>query len=372
MSFQLQLKSKKSKARLGTIKTAHGSILTPFFMPIATRAAVKGLTSEDLKNLGSQIILSNTYHLWQRPGLPVIKKAGGLHQFMDWPGAILTDSGGYQVFSLSKMRKITERGVSFVSEIDGRKHLLTPELAVEIQRVLGSDMMMSLDECPPYPSSKKYIKESLELTARWAERGLRYFKRKKIASQMIFGIVQGGVDRALRRLSARQLVRLNFDGYAIGGLAVGEPAETMYRVLNFTIPCLPEKKPRYLMGVGKPEQIVAAVRRGVDMFDCVIPTRNARHGTLYVWKNSTGTFARMLERQFYQEIRIKQAKYSGDTKPLDRHCDCYLCQHHSRAYLRHLFMSGDPLARRLATLHNVRFYLRLMREIREAIKNGKL
>jgi queuine tRNA-ribosyltransferase len=362
--FSVTKKSNKSKARTGRLTTARGVITTPIFMPIATRAAVKTLVADEVRAAGAQIILSNTYHLWQRPGLAVIKKAGGLHQFMQWAGPILTDSGGYQVFSLAHARKITEKGAEFVSDIDGKKHLLTPEQAVEIQRVLGSDIMMSLDECTPYPCSRAYAQKSLAMTTRWAQRGLDYFHKKKIKKQLLFGIVQGSVYRDLRLQSARELVGLDLSGYAVGGLAVGEPVAKMYDVLEYTVPVLPIGKPRYLMGVGKPEQIVESVKRGIDMFDCVVPTRNARHGLLYVF---TGK-----KSMQYMEVHIKQSRYTSDMKPIDAHCDCYTCRTYSRAYLRHLFMSGDPLGLRLATIHNVRFYLQLMEKIRFAISHGKL
>jgi queuine tRNA-ribosyltransferase len=364
--------SKKSSARLGVLRTAHGRIQTPFFMTIATRGAVKTLTADEVKTLGAQIILSNTYHLWQRPGLPVIKKSGGLHGFMNWSGPILTDSGGYQVFSLAQKRKITEKGVAFVSEIDGTKYFLTPEKAVEIQHVLGSDIMMAFDECAPYPCSHDYAEKSLALTTRWAER-CKVQNKKANGSGLLFGIVQGSVYRDLRLKSAKELVALDFDGYAVGGLAVGEPVEEMYEVLDYTVPALPSKKPRYLMGVGKPEQIVEAVKRGIDMFDCVIPTRNARHGLLYKYRRNNKK-VKIVGRQdkFYEEIHIKKSQYARDIKPIDEHCDCYTCTHFSRAYLRHLFASNDPLALRLATLHNVRFYLHLMEMIRLEISRGKL
>jgi len=369
--FTVNKKSKKSRARVGILRTGHGIIRTPFFMPIATRGSVKALTAEELKDSGAQILLANTYHLWQRPGISVIKKAGGLHQFMNWPGPILTDSGGFQVFSLARSRKIKEKGVEFVSDIDGQKHLLTPEKAIEIQRVLGSDIMMSLDECTPYPCSKEYTQRSLELTARWAERGLKYFKKKRIEKQLLFGIVQGSVYKDLRLQAAQELVDLDFDGYSIGGLAVGEPVKKMWEVLDYAVPALPEEKLRYLMGVGKPEQIVQSVKKGIDMFDCVIPTRNARHGMLYKFKMYNVKYI-MKNAEFYEQIHIKQSKYTSDIKPIDSSCDCYTCRNHSRAYLRHLFMSNDPLALRLATIHNVRFYLQLMQVIRREIRKGKL
>jgi queuine tRNA-ribosyltransferase len=372
--INIQYKSKISKARAGAIKTSRGVIHTPFFLPVATKGSVKALDSADLESLGTEIILANTYHLFLRPGLKVIKKAGGLHHFMNWRKPILTDSGGFQVFSLSKWRRIKKEGVEFIDNVSGKRHLLTPEKAIEIQKVLGSDMIMVLDECVGYPAKSDYVKKSIELTYWWAERSRRFFRSKK---QMLFGIVQGSVFKNLRMQSAKDITSLNFDGYAVGGLAVGEPIKKMYQVLDWVIPCLPKDKPRYLMGVGKPEQIVEAVKRGIDMFDCVIPTRNARHGMLYILRRA-GLPTRpkrlgdlFFSKRFYQELRIKQSKYSSDMKPIDPNCHCYTCKNYSRAYLRHLFLSAEPLALRLATIHNVRFYLELMETIRLAVKRGK-
>jgi len=381
MSFQLLKQSKKSKARLGKIKTPHGSIETPIFMPIATRGAVKHLTPDELKNVGAQIILGNTYHLFSRPGLEVIKKAGGLHRLINWNKPILTDSGGFQVFSLAHRRKITEQGVKFQSEIDGRMIELTPEKSMEIQAVLGSDIVMSFDQCIGYPAEKEEAQKALELTTRWAKRGQQEFKKlikNKKNKPLLFGIVQGSTFDDLRAESAQQIVDLDFSGYAIGGLAVGEPAETTYRTIKATEKFLPDNKPRYLMGAGKPEQIVQAVKLGVDMFDCVIPTRNARHGLLYVFKNNN------LKGKFYEQIHITNEKFKKDFRPIDRKCSCYTClprvsagrnlrgENFTRAYLRHLFVVGEPLGQRLATLHNLYFYLELMGRIRQAIKQGKL
>ncbi len=335
-------------------------------MPIATRGAVKTLSSEDVQSLHAQIILSNTYHLWQRPGLATLKKFKGLHRYMRWPGPILTDSGGYQVFSLAQRRKITERGVRFHSEIDGQPLFLTPEKAIDIQRAIGSDIMMVLDECPAYPTTRGYAQSSMDMTTRWAERSLAYKKKKRITRQQLFGIVQGSTFADLRVAHAEQMARLPFDGYAIGGLAVGEPQADMYQMLDVTVPVLPEKKPHYLMGVGKPEQIVEAVKRGIDMFDCVIPTRNARHGLLYVWRTNGVT------GRFYDVVHIRQSRYASDATPIDRRSTAVSSRQYSRAYLRHLFMSGDSLALRLATLQNVSFYLELMRRLRAAIKGGRL
>ncbi|MDD5043242.1 MAG: tRNA guanosine(34) transglycosylase Tgt [Patescibacteria group bacterium] len=368
--FKINKKSKKSKARLGEIKTQHGVIPTPFFMPIATKGTVKTLDSLDMKNLGAEILLSNTYHLYLRPGMEIIKKAKGLHKFMNWPRPILTDSGGYQVFSLAKMRKISDKGVKFRSHIDGSEHLLTPEKSIEIQMKLGSDIIMVLDECAPYPCGYDYARKSMEMTTRWAERCKKFLKnnQRRIEinpSQQLFGIVQGSIYRDLRLASARQLGRLNLDGYAVGGLAVGEPRKEMYKVLDYLVPELPDNKPHYLMGVGKPEEIIEAVKRGIDMFDCVIPTRNARHGMLFIWEKDG------LGKNFYKTIQITNEKFKKDFSPVDKKCGCYTCQNFSRAYLNHLFKTNEMLGYRLATMHNVKFYLDLMEKIRLNIKNGK-
>lgn len=392
--FKIAEFSKKSKARLGELKTSHGVIKTPFFMPIATKGAVKTLDALDMENLKAQVLLSNTYHLYLRPGMEIIKKAGGLHKFMNWSGPILTDSGGYQVFSLAKMRKISEEGVKFRSHIDGSEHLLTPEDSIEIQMILDSDIMMVLDECPPHPCDYDYAKESLELTTRWAKRckdffysaspssdgtGSRRFKRFGINSvrnpqlklgrnpnQKLFGIVQGSTYKDLRIKSARQLKKLNFDGYAIGGLAVGEPRKEMYKVLDYIIDELPQDKPHYLMGVGKPDEIVESVKRGIDMFDCVIPTRNARHGMLYIWKHDN-----LNKKDFYETIQITNEKFKKDFTPLDKKCGCHTCRNFSRAYLNHLFKTNEMLGYRLTTIHNVKFYLDLMAKIRLNIENNE-
>lgn len=346
------------------IITSHGKLQTPFFMPIATRGAVKFLHNDDFKKLQNQILLSNAYHLYLKPGLEIIKKAGGLHKFMNWDKPILTDSGGYQVFSLAKMRKIEEKGVRFKSTYDGSEHFFTPEKVIEIQETLNSDIMMALDECPPYPCTYEYAKASQEMTTRWAARCKKYFQsssgdslslRSKNPSlrtrALLFGIVQGSVYKDLRIKSAKELVAMDFDGYAIGGLAVGEPIEEMYKILDIVCPLLPKDKPRYLMGVGQPEQILEAVKRGVDMFDCVLPTRNARHGFLYI---NSGI------------LRIKSEKYKEDFKPLDPACECATCKSgYTRAYIRHLFNVDEPLAMRLTSIHNLHFYLQLMQEIKK-------
>jgi len=382
--FKILKTSKKSRARLGKLKLAHRVVQTPFFMPIATKASVKTLDSADILNLGAEIILSNTYHLLLRPGMEVMKKAGGLHKFMNWPRAILTDSGGYQIFSLAKQRKITEDGAIFRSHIDGRQFTLTPELALEIQKNLGSDIAMILDVCAPYPASRKIVEEAVRFTTAWAIRS----KKIKNKNQLMFGIVQGGVHKDLRLKSAEELVDLNFDGYAVGGLAVGEPRKKMYKILDYVVPKLPRDVPHYLMGVGQPEEIVEAVRRGIDMFDCVLPTRNARHGLIYIWSSSLRGARKAtkqspeiaaLSRQggiarndkFYQTLHITNERHKKDFSPLDKNCSCPTCKNYTRAYLRHLFIAGEPLAARLATIHNVHFYLELMRKIRTAIRAGK-
>ncbi len=348
-------------ARRGLIQTAHGDIETPVFMPVGTQGVVKALTPRDLDEAGASIILGNTYHLYLRPGDELVARRGGLHRFSGWSKPILTDSGGYQVFSLSDRRKIEEHGVQFRSHLDGSAHLLTPEKAVEIQANLGSDIAMVLDECPALPSTAEVINRSLELTARWAKRSRIRFREltEKIPvpfSQAQFGIVQGGTFPELRAKSAELTVSIGFDGYAIGGLSVGEPNETMYHVVEQTAPLLPPGKPRYLMGVGTPLDIIEAVARGIDMFDCVLPTRNARNGQLLT---SEGP------------LNIKNAQFSEDDGPADPACGCYTCRHFSRAYLRHLYMAGEMTGGTLNTLHNLTFYLDTMRRIREAIAFGR-
>jgi len=402
------------KRRIGKLETMHGAVNTPFFLPIATKGAVKQLSSEELRELGAEVILGNTYHLWLRPGIDVIKKAGGLQKFMNWNGPILTDSGGYQVFSLGDRGnkgnrdnlgkvKLSEKGVEFRDPVDGKKHFMTPEKSIEIQLALGSDIIMVLDECPPYPCSRKYALQSLERTTRWAKRCKEYFDKNfhkssafpfrepssrnsskpsfKIKRPLLFGIIQGSIYKDLRVESTRQLLALNFDGYAIGGVAVGEPREKMKKILEWVLPMLPGDKPRYLMGLGRPEEIVFAVSHGIDMFDCVIPTRNARHGSLFVWPARNASRAKLAlparsgcsasggrsdagGKNFYENINITNAKFKKDLKPIDKNCDCYTCQKYTRAYLRHLFAVGEPLAGRLATIHNLKFYLDLMKSLR--------
>jgi queuine tRNA-ribosyltransferase len=353
-SFAVEETDALSQARLGTLTTPHGPVATPAFMPVGTQATVKALTPAECRELGVEIVLANAYHLYLRPGVEVIEAHGGLHRFMGWDGPLLTDSGGFQVMSLAKLRKITPDGVIFQSHLDGSEHLLSPQKAVAIQEGLGADIIMALDECPPYPTTYDYARESMELTTRWADR-CRAAKRRD--DQALFGIVQGGMFADLRAASAQAVTALDFDGYAIGGLSVGESKELLRTMVEATVPWLPEARPRYLMGVGTPLDLVEQVARGIDMFDCVIPTRNARTGTLFT---SQG------------RIVIRHARYSDDSLPLDPDCPCYTCTNFSRAYLRHLFQAGEILAPRLNTIHNVSFYMRLMAEIRQAIPAGRL
>jgi queuine tRNA-ribosyltransferase len=352
--FEIIKKDAFSKARLGRVETDHGSFTTPAFLPVGTQGSVKSLTPEELVEIGVEAILGNTYHLYLRPGHETIGRLGGLHAFIHWERPILTDSGGFQIFSLGSLRKVSEEGVTFQSHLDGSSHFLTPEKVMEIQRVLRTDIAMVLDECVPYPSPYEYVKASTEQTARWAKRCLQVKREKDPA---LFAIVQGGVYRDLREKSAQTLVEMGFQGYAIGGLSVGEPKSMMLDVLEWTTPLLPENTPRYLMGVGTPEDIINAVILGVDFFDCVLPTRNARNGTLFT---SSG------------KISIKQAQYAEDQRPVDETCGCYTCRHYSRAYLRHLYLSKEILSSRLNTIHNLYYYINLIRKIREAIQKDRL
>lgn len=354
MPFQFNLikKDTGSSARLGKMMTAHGIVDTPAFMPVGTQATVKSLTPEQIRTCGAQIILGNTYHLYLRPGHETIKKMGGLHTFMNWPGPILTDSGGFQVYSLGKLRKITDDGVIFRSHIDGSKHFLTPQKALEIQEALGSDIMMCLDECTPYPATYAQTQKSLALTMQWAK---LCKEAKNNSEQALFGIVQGGTYLDLRRQAVEEILPIDFDGYALGGVSVGEPKEIMYAIAETITPLLPEDKPRYLMGVGTPEDIVYGVSCGIDMFDCVIPTRSARHGLLFT--NS-------------EKIVIKNARFREDDAPIDETCDCYTCRNFSRAYLRHLYIAGEILAMVLNTIHNVHYYMRLLEQIRAALEKN--
>lgn len=351
--FSFKLLAKDKRARRGEITTGTGKVInTPAFMPVGTQGTVKTLSPEDLKAAGAEIILSNTYHLYLRPGHKLIETLGGLHTFMNWPGPILTDSGGFQVFSLKGLTKITEEGVRFQSHLDGSTHLFTPELATEIQEALGSDIMMCFDEISPYPATEEHLKQAMERTTRWEERCKNARTKPRLA---LFGITQGGTDQKLREESARQIVQVGFDGYAIGGLSVGESASLMLEMTDVTTSCLPEDKPRYLMGVGTPQDIVQAVAHGVDMFDCVMPTRNARNGTLFTSRG---------------KLNIRNAAYKEDPRPLDPECACEACRNYSRAYLRHLFQSNEMLGLRLNSLHNITFYQSMMRNIREAIARG--
>lgn len=349
-NFKLLKESEECKARTGIIHTGHGDIETPVFMPVGTKATVKAMTPEELKSLGTQIILGNTYHLYLRPGHELIKEAGGLHKFMNWNGPILTDSGGFQVFSLGKLRKIMEEGVEFRSHIDGSTHFLSPEKSVEIQNCLGSDIMMSFDECAPYPASHEYIEKSMQRTVRWAKRCKDHHKNTE--NQALFGIIQGGMYEDLRKESVKQITALDFPGYSIGGLSVGEPIELMCHVMDYTVELLPRDKPRYLMGVGSPDYLFEAVERGIDMADCVLPTRMARHGAFFTSKG---------------QITIKNSKYRRDFGPVDEECECYTCKNYSRAYIRHLFNENEILGARLASIHNLFFLINLMKRIRISI-----
>ncbi|WP_425262684.1 tRNA guanosine(34) transglycosylase Tgt [Paenibacillus thermotolerans] len=346
---------KQTGARLGRVHTPHGSFDTPAFMPVGTQATVKTMSPEEVKEMGAGIILSNTYHLFLRPGHDLVREAGGLHQFMNWDRAILTDSGGFQVFSLSDLRKITEEGVHFRSHLNGDKLFIGPETAMEIQNALGSDIMMAFDECPPYPADEEYVKNSTARTSRWAERCLKAHSRPH--DQALFAIVQGGMYEKYRKISAADLTSMDFPGYAIGGLSVGEPKHLMYEVLEHTVPLLPDNKPRYLMGVGSPDALIEGAIRGVDMFDCVLPTRIARNGTTMT---SNG------------RLVVRNAKYARDFGPLDPECSCYTCRNYSRAYIRHLIKADETFGIRLTTYHNLYFLLELMRNVRQAIMEDRL
>jgi queuine tRNA-ribosyltransferase len=351
--FTILEKDSTTRARVGRLVTAHGVVETPAFMPVGTQGTVKAMLPRDLKELGCQILLANTYHLYLRPGAELIRELGGLHRFMGWDGPILTDSGGYQVFSLAAMRKITEDGARFQSHLDGSTHLLTPEKAVTIQEALGSDIAMMLDECVAHNATRDYVQVSTERTIRWAERCLNVRSKKE---QLMFGIIQGGMYKDLRQRCVEAMTRMTFDGFAVGGLGVGEGEELLHSIGSFTVGLLPESQPHYLMGVGRPEDIVNAVGAGFDMFDCVIPTRNARNGTLFT---------------FQGKLSIKRAEFAQDARPVDDTCGCYCCGNFSRAYLRHLYLSGEILASQLNSLHNLYFYHRLMERCREAIRERR-
>ena len=355
ISYRLIKKEKHTGARLGEITTLHGTFKTPMFMPVGTQATVKTLAPEELEQMGSTIILANTYHLWLRPGEDIVKEAGGLHKFMNWHKGILTDSGGFQVFSLAKNRDITEEGVTFKNEINGSKMFLSPEKAIQIENDLGPDIMMSLDECPPFFESYDYVKKSVERTSRWAERGLKAHRNPDW--QGLFGIVQGAGFEDLRKQSACDLVSLDFPGYSIGGLSVGESKQEMNRILESTSPLLPENKPRYLMGVGATDSLIDGVIRGIDMFDCVLPTRIARNGTVMT---------------SHGRLVVKNAKYARDFTPLDDHCDCYTCRNYTRAYIRHLMKTDESFGMRLCSYHNLYYLIHLMKRVQQAIMDDNL
>ena len=367
MSLQFKLEARDGVARLGRIATPHGEIETPVFMPVGTAGSVKGVPQHILEELGVQILLGNTYHLYLRPGYEIVRSLGGLHKFMSWDRSILTDSGGFQVFSLSELRKVDENGVSFRSHLDGSAHRFTPESSMEIQIALGADIIMAFDECTEHPADRQRAESSMEMTLRWAERSKTYFEQHKYDSpwadahsdrtQSLFGIVQGGMYKDLRRESAERTVAIGFPGHAIGGLSVGEPRDLTREMIAETLPLLPEDKPRYVMGVGYPEEIVEYAAMGVDMMDCVLPTRAARHGLLFT---SEG------------RLNIKNARFIQDQSPPDPNCSCRVCKRYSRAYLRHLYVSGEPLAAVLNTVHNLAFYLDTIRSVRHAIKFGEL
>lgn len=351
--FDLLVQDQTTQARRGRIQTPRGTIDTPIFMPVGTQGTVKGMLPETLKELGAQIILANTYHLYLRPGHRLVEQLGGLHRFMNWDRPILTDSGGFQVFSLGELRKITEEGAQFQSHLDGSSHQLTPELSMEIQLALGSDIIMVFDECIPHPVERSYVLASTERSARWAKRCRTVVPPGSAAA--LFGIVQGGMDMELRQRSAEQLLDIGFEGYALGGLSVGEETTLMYDMMEYSLPLLPAIAPRYVMGVGTPENLIEGVARGCDMFDCVMPTRNARNGVLFTR---------------FGKVVIKQARYRDDAGPLDPDCGCYVCRNYSRAYLSHLYRSNEVLAAVLNTHHNLYYYLQLMSEIRDAIAAG--
>ncbi len=354
LKFEVLAKASNSSARQGKIKLSRGEFSTPTFMPVGTQATVKTLSSEDLKACGAGIILANTYHLYLRPGESLIASSGGLHEFMNWDRPILTDSGGFQVFSLTELNDITDEGVKFKSHLDGSSHFITPEKSIEIQKELGADIIMAFDECTPYPAEKNYVEKALDRTLRWAE---RCQQEAEDTEQNLFGIIQGGTFADLRKLSARETVKFDFPGYALGGLSVGEENELMYEMLDVTVPELPQSKPRYLMGVGTPEDLIQGVLRGIDMFDCVMPTRIARHGSIYTNKG---------------RLTIRNASFSADFSPLDPECSCYVCRNYSRAYIRHLLKRKEILGHRLTSYHNIYFFQNLMTKIREAIARDEL
>lgn len=354
VTFEITHICKQSNARTGILHTPHGDVLTPMFMPVGTAASVKFISPEELYDMHAGVILANTYHCWLRPGEDIVSQAGGLHKFMNYNNPMLTDSGGFQVFSLTDMRKITEEGVTFKSHLDGSTLFLSPEKSIEIQNKLGADIIMAFDECPPYPATYDYMKKSVDRTLRWAKRCQDAHKR--VGEQSLFGIVQGGEFEEIRRYSAQELTKMDFDGYAIGGTSVGETKETLYKMIDYSMIDLPKEKVKYLMGVGSTDALLEGILRGVDMFDCVLPTRIARHGTLMT---SQG------------RINIKRAEYADDFTPLDPECDCYCCKNYTKAYLRHLFRCNEGFGMRLMSLHNLRFLIHLMEQAREAINNDR-
>lgn len=359
LKLNIIAKDKHSKARAGWFETDHGKVETPIFMPVGTQGTVKAVNQHYLEHeIKAQIVLSNTYHLYLRPGTEILQQAGGLHKFMNWNKPILTDSGGYQVFSLSDLRKLKPDGVEFSSHLDGSRHFFTPEKVINIQRRIGSDIMMVLDECTPYPCDYEYAQKSIQLTSEWAIKNKEAFQNSKSLygyKQFLFGIIQGSVYKDLRERSASDLLQIDFDSYAIGGLAVGEPTDVMYDMVDFTTELLPDDKPRYLMGVGRPENILEAIERGIDMFDCVMPTRNARNANLFT---HSGT------------LSMRNAQYKDDFNPVDEECNCYTCRNYTRAYLRHLFIASEILALELASIHNLTFYLKLVKDARDKIIEG--
>jgi len=359
LKLNIDSEDTNSKARAGWFETDHGKVETPIFMPVGTQGTVKAVNQKYLaEEIKAQIVLSNTYHLYLRPGKEILEAAGGLHRFMNWEKPILTDSGGYQVFSLSELRKLKSDGVEFSSHLDGSKHFFTPEKVIGIQRSIGSDIMMALDECAPFPCDYEYAKTSVELTSNWAISNKEAFEKSKPHyghKQFQFGIIQGSIYKDLREKSAKDLLKIDFDSYAIGGLAVGEPMEQMYELVDFTTDFMPNQQPRYLMGVGKPENILESIALGIDMFDCVMPTRNARNSNIFTWNGT---------------LSMRNAKYKNDFNPLDKNCNCYSCKNYSRAYLRHLFIAEEILALELASIHNLYFYLDLVNQARKHIANG--
>jgi queuine tRNA-ribosyltransferase len=364
--FSVIHKDKTSRARCGKLMTAHGEVNTPVFMPVGTQGTVKTLSNDEVKACGAEMILGNAYHLYLRPGLDIIKKAGGLHGFMGWQGPILTDSGGYQVFSLATLRKLTEDGAEFSSHIDGSKHVLTPEKVIDIQEALASDIMMTFDECVHYPAARDYVEQSLGLTTRWARRSKDHFNKRLATShkplatgdkrQLLFGIVQGSTYTDLRKKAVEDLVAIGFDGYAIGGVSVGEPSNLIYDIAGYAATLLPDNKPKYLMGVGTPPDILEAIAQGVDMFDCVVPTRNGRNGQAFTADG---------------DLQLRNALYKEDLRPIDETCGCFACRNHTRAYIRHLFNTEELLGLRLVSLHNIYFYARLIQLSRKAIEEDR-